>query len=71
MLLQLKRVSTSAQNCGANPILGGGNVRSEESVGTENDGTQRNENVETVSFSIALDQFCILTYVVISLLFFV
>jgi hypothetical protein len=41
-----QKVSTSAQNCGANLILGGGNVRSEESVGIENDGTQRNENVE-------------------------
>jgi hypothetical protein len=71
VLLQLKRVSTSAQNCGANPIRGGGNVRSEKSVGTKNDGTQRNENVETISFSIALDQFCIVTYVMISLLFFI
>jgi hypothetical protein len=69
VLLQIKRVCSSAQNCGANPIPGGGNVRSEESVGTENDGTQRNENVETVSFSIALDQFCVMTYVLISPLF--
>lgn len=41
-----------ANNLWSNPA-----VRNEETVETENDGTERNDNVQTVSFFIRLDQF--------------
>ena len=49
----------------SNPFSGGGNVGNQKTIETE-----RNDNVETVSLSIRLDQFCIVTYVVFSFLSF-
>ena len=47
----------------SNPFGGGGNVSNQETVEIE-----RNDNVETVSLFIRLDQFCIVTYLVTSFL---
>ena len=47
----------------SNPFGGGGNVSNQETVQAE-----RNDNVETVCLFIRLDQFCIVTYLVISFL---
>ena len=47
----------------SNPFGGGGNVSNQETVQTE-----RNDNVETVSLFIRLDQFCIVAYLVFSFL---
>ena len=47
----------------SNPFGPSGSVRNHETVETE-----RNDNVETVSLFIRLDQFCIVTYLVISFL---
>ena len=49
----------------SNPFGGGGNMGNQETVETE-----RNDNVETLSLFIRLDQFCIVTYLVFSFLSF-
>lgn len=50
----------------SNPFGRGSNVSNEEAVETE----IRNDNVETVSLFIKLLQYCIVTNLVISFLFF-